>query len=208
MKKLTLALALVLLGSCAVWAGSICPAGSGASPFVHSPDPSATGCNVVITVNANNSVTITIPDSSPYDGSEDTLIGVVNNSSGALTSLSLSGSDIFGFDGDGICTFTFVGSTYCNASQRSGTDPGDYQGPLNTFTVTNANTGSVNFNPAVAANGGTTYFSLEGTPTASLTATPTTGPSTSASAPALSPWGMAMLTVLLLGLSVRMLKYA
>jgi len=38
------------------------------------------------------------------------LVGVVNNSASTVSSLALTGSDIFGFDGDGICTFTFVGS--------------------------------------------------------------------------------------------------
>jgi hypothetical protein len=96
------------------------------------------------------------------------LVGVVNNSASTVSSLALTGSDIFGFDGDGICTFTFVGSGYCTASQTAGTDPGDYQGPTSTFAITNANSGTVNFSPAIAASGGTSYFSLEGAPTASL----------------------------------------
>ena len=41
----------------------------------------------------------------PYDGIEDTLIGVQNNSSTPLSSLPLASTDgaqLFGFDGDGI----------------------------------------------------------------------------------------------------------
>jgi hypothetical protein len=164
---------------------------------------------VLITINANGSATVTVPDSTPYENSEDVLVGVKNNSTGSVSSLALTGSGIFGFDGDGICIYTFVGSSYCNASQTAGTDPGDYQGPTSTFSSTNGNTGSVNFNPAIGA-GGVSYFSLEGVPTNSLAATATIGPGGggTVAAPALSTWGMLLLTVLLMGLSFRMLKRA
>lgn len=176
-KKTTLATTLFLLGSCAAWAGSVCPAAGGSNPFPHPPDPSGTGCNVLITINSNGTATVTVPDSTPYESSDDALIGVLNNSSGTVSSLALTGSDIFGFESDGICIYTFVGSGYCSASQKSGTDPGDYAGPSNTFTITNANTGTVNFSPGIGA-GGTAYFSLEGVPTASLAPVPTIGPGT------------------------------
>jgi len=42
-------------------AGTVCPAGAGANPFVHSPDSAATGCNVIITVAASGTVSITFP---------------------------------------------------------------------------------------------------------------------------------------------------
>ncbi|MGA2039065.1 MAG: hypothetical protein ABSH42_07300 [Bryobacteraceae bacterium] len=171
-------LSRLLIFACAAtaaFAQAICPGASGTNNFVHAPDPTATGCNVVITIAANGTASVSIPDSSPYDGSEDTLVGVKNNSASTIASVNLTGSDIFGFDGDGICTFTFVGSSYCTTAQQNGTDPGDYQGPTSTFTVTNANTGSVNFAPAIPANGGTAYFSLEGVPTVSLAVTVTTG---------------------------------
>lgn len=160
-------LIFLLLGSMAAFAGTICPISTNPIPFAHNPDAAATGCNTVITISANLTVTTTVADSSPYDGSEDTLVGVVNNSTTSITSLILSGSDIFGLDGDGICTYTFVGSGYCTASQTAGTDPQDYYGPTSTFTISNANNGTVNFAPAIAA-GGSTYFSLEEPPTASL----------------------------------------
>src|ERR1039458_6534053 len=129
MKRTTTFLILFLIGACAAWAGSVCPGAATGTNFPHPPDPSATGCNVVITINANGSVTVTVTDASAYEGSEDVMVGVVNNSTGTLSNLSLSGSGIFGFEGDGICTFTFPGSNYCTATQRAGTDPGDYQGP-------------------------------------------------------------------------------
>jgi hypothetical protein len=206
MKKTTLAAMLLLLGSCAAWGGTVCPAAGGANTFPHPPDPSATGCNVVITVNANGTTTVTVTDATPYELSEDVLVGVVNNSGSTVTSLALTGSDIFGFDGDGICTFTFVGSSYCSGTYYK-TDPGDYAGPTNTFTVTNGNSGTVNFSPGIAPGGGTAYFSLEGVPTVSLGVTVGTGPGSPV--PALSTWGLVLLTVLLMGLSViRLLKRA
>lgn len=179
-------LSRLLILACAAtvaFAQAICPGAAGTNNFVHAPDPTNTGCNVLITIAANGTASVSIPDSSPYDGSEDTLIGVKNNSASTVASLSLTGSDIFGFDGDGICTFTFVGSSYCTTAQKAGTDPQDYQGPTSTFTVTNANTGSVNFSPAIAANGGTSYFSLEGVPTVSLAVTVTPGSGSTSATP-------------------------
>jgi hypothetical protein len=205
MKKFMLVGAILALGSVAAWAGSICPAGSGSNPFTHNPDGAATGCNVVITINSNGSVSVVVTDPTPYENSEDVLVGVLNSSGTAVSSLNLTGSSIFGFDGDGICTFTFVGSSYCTASQKAGTDPGDYAGPTSTFTNigNGGNSGTVLFSPAIAA-GGTTYFSLEGTPSASLVAT--VGSSSPAGVPALSPWGMALLVTMLVGLSFWMMK--
>jgi len=176
------AVLVALCGGAFAVAGSICPAGSGAIPFAHSPDSSATGCNVVITIPASGAITIVITDSSPYDGSEDTLIGVKNNSSSAVGSLNLTGNGIFGFDGDGMCIYTFVGSSYCSGTYYQN-DPGDYAGPGVTFTniTGGGNNGTVNFSPGVAANGGTAYFSLEGLPSASLVVT--TGPGTGTPAP-------------------------
>ena len=60
----------------------------------------------------------------PYDGVEDTLVGVQNNTSAVISSFNITSSGIFGFGGDGICTFSFTGSGYCSASQKAGTDPG------------------------------------------------------------------------------------
>jgi hypothetical protein len=138
---------------------------------------------VVITIAANGNISVAVTDTTPYETSEDVLVGVKNNSGTAVGALNLSGTGIFGFDGDGICVYTFVGSSYCTASQIAGTDPGDYAGPGVTFTniAGGGNSGTVNFSPAVAANGGTGYFSLEGIPTANLAVT--TGPGNATPAP-------------------------
>ena len=154
---------------------AICPGVDSTNNFFHAPDSSGTGCNVVITIAANGSISTSVIDSAPYDGAEDTLVGVINNSSTAVTTLNITGSSIFGFDGDGICTFSFSGTfsnSYCSVSQMNGTDPGDYQGPTSTFTITNGDSGSVNFSAGgIAGGGGHSYFSLEEPPTANLIVT-------------------------------------
>jgi hypothetical protein len=202
MKTAFLSFALMALGTCAAWAGSICPAASGGNPFPHPPDAAATGCNVVITINADRSTTVTITDATAYENSEDVLVGVKNNSSSSVPSFNLTGSNIFGLEGDGICTYTFVGSGYCSASQIAGTDPGDYYGPHTTFAITNSSTGTVTFTTPIPA-GGSDYFSLEGVPSANLviTVAPAGAPAVAA-APALSFWAIVLLASMLMGYSL------
>ena len=144
--------AAVLLGLAApgaIYAAPICPAFGYATA----------GCDLTITVTSSGTTVATGPSSGiaggTYDGSDDTLIGIVNNSSNPLSSINLSSStDIFGFDGDGIDTYGAPG----NSSDTSG-----YGGPDTFFTNVNgfASAGTVDFVTALAANGGSTYFSLE-----------------------------------------------
>jgi len=202
MKSTCLSLALVALGTFTAWAGSICPARSGVLPIPYSPDAAATGCNVVITINADRSVTVTVTDPTPYEFSEDVLVGVLNNSSSSVPGITLSGAGIFALDGDGICTFTFVGSGYCTPSQVAGTDPQDYYGPNTTFAITSVNTGTVNFTTPIAV-GGSTYFSLDGLPSASLVVDVATSRAPAAvGAPALSVWAMLVLAGMLVGFAL------
>jgi hypothetical protein len=113
-----------------------------------------------------------VAGANPFDGSDDALIGVINNSGSTFTGpVTLTGSGngggIFQFDGDGICTFTSTNSvslSYCTAAQKSGIDPGDYQGPLNTFTGINASGTAGTVVITGLAAGATTFFSLEGSP--------------------------------------------
>ena len=67
-----------------------------------------TTCNVIITAGPGGSFTTTVPNPSPYDGSDDNLVGIINNSGATITSLSFVGSGVggglFGFDGDGLQT--------------------------------------------------------------------------------------------------------
>jgi len=143
------------------------------NPFNHLP---VTGCGALITVGAVNGAgkavffTVTTPNNgnnNPFDGIEDTLIGIQNNSGAPLNSITLSSSDIaeggiFNFDGDGVCTF--------NESDCNG--PTGYEGPDNTFInisttqcgdFTCHTSGTINFTTAIP-NGGGTWFALEGKP--------------------------------------------
>jgi hypothetical protein len=91
----------------------------------------------------------------PFDAIEDTLIGVQNDSRLSISTLPLSattGKDLFGFDGDGLCTFIS-----CTWDAPSG-----YEGPGVSFSDISSDTtsGTVNFSPAIPP-GGHAYFSLE-----------------------------------------------
>jgi hypothetical protein len=138
----------------------------------------------IITFNADGSIVTALnpvytTDPGPYDGSDDTYIGVINNSKSAITSFHLASStqDIAGFDGDGIDTYGAPSNT---------TDTTGYGGP-NAF-YTNIGPGNmsvtVNFLTPIAAGGGTSYFSLE--EPVSLSAPPVVTPGT----PEASTWFM------------------
>ena len=126
-------------------------------------------CNLIITFNADSSIVTTIANSAPYDGVEDQLIGVVNNTSSPIMTIALSnpGVRLFGFDADGICAFQPFAANgtagLCNGSTTaSTTDPGDYLGTASSFSNISAglDSGSVNWANGIAA-GTTGYFSLE-----------------------------------------------
>jgi len=173
MRKNTKWTPLLLAGMVVLLAAS---AGKASALYTECPAiGSNTGCAVLITIAANGGISTAIDNTQgPYDGIEDTLVGVLNNSSAPVASLNITGSNIFGFEGDGICTFApFTGSGYCTANQTNGSDPEDYQGPTSTFSNISLtlNSGTVNFSPGIAASGGSTYFSLEEAPTANLIVT-------------------------------------
>jgi hypothetical protein len=131
--------ALALAGS----AGAQCPAAG-----------NDTGCGILITI-TNQGATVSPTGQGPYDGADDTLIGVINNSTLPVSSLELqSGLDIFGFDGDGIDSFGIAGN---------GMDGTGYGGPNAYFTDYSADPtrGKVHFITPIPANGGTGFFSLE-----------------------------------------------
>uniref|UniRef100_Q024G6 Conserved repeat domain n=1 Tax=Solibacter usitatus (strain Ellin6076) TaxID=234267 RepID=Q024G6_SOLUE len=167
----------LFLGALAVTAAStLC---FGAVPGANvCPQPSVSGnaayqalvatlgtCNLSIVV-TNSSTTSTIANTAPFDGTEDQLIGVTNNSTGTITSIVVSNPAaspaIFALDNDGICLFQpFISNSQpCNSAA-----PGaqNYAGSASSYTGINAaqNTGTINFSPGIPP-GGTAYFSLEG----------------------------------------------
>ena len=131
---MTLIVFVLVSGSASAALFSQCP------PVQQSP-----GCAVLITINKNGAVTVaTDPSIGPYDGSEDTLVGVVNKSGATVFGMFLQGANIFGFDGDGA-------------------NGGDYAGPGISFSLADANSGTVNFINGLD-DGKSLWFSLEGPP--------------------------------------------
>ena len=159
------------------------PAGASPIPGQNPPTYScpvvgaATGCGSLIIIGSDGSASFTPENGGAFDSSEDVVVGIINDSDALVTSVALSGGDVFGFDGDGICTYAAGGSagtagfaddSYCVGSQLTGGESPagyDYQGPYNTFSVTDDNDGTVNFSPALTP-GQETFFSLEEPPSA------------------------------------------
>jgi hypothetical protein len=132
-----------------------------------------TGCAILFTVNANGSVTTsTDPTQGPYEGVEDSLIGIQNNSTGNVTSLTLFGAGIFGFEtgaaADGGCSGLYQGGPNFPGTYPTPAGcpfgPTGYEGPGTSFSVTDANNGTVVFTGAGVAPGGHTWWTLEGPP--------------------------------------------
>jgi RHS repeat-associated protein len=126
------------------------------------------GPGFIITIGPDGALTTTNTGAPPYDGSDDTYVGVINdaNSGVALGALELSsGVGIFGFDGDGIGGANFVpGGNPSNEGASGYEGPGTYFSDINQATTT----GTVNFTDGLGDGlepGLEAYFSLEGVPT-------------------------------------------
>lgn len=155
-KRLRISLGTAVLAAVVAVLATAASASAG-PPFTQCPaigaDPS---CHTLIIVNAKGEFEAeNDPTVGPYDGIEDTLLGVENRSTGTVKTIPIEGTFIFGFDGDGICSGSFTGTP---AGCPFG--PTGYEGPNTEFTVIDTNHGSVNF-PAGLEPGATTYFSLE-----------------------------------------------
>jgi hypothetical protein len=113
-------------------------------------------CGILIYVTSSDATVLSDPSQGPYDGDDDTLVGVVNATSKALSGLSLSSNtDIFGFDGDGICTYSgWTGDSGCPYG------PTGYEGPATQLIGNGGDSGSVVFTNTLKP-GGVAYFSLE-----------------------------------------------
>ncbi|MGC2743482.1 MAG: hypothetical protein WA672_09855 [Candidatus Angelobacter sp.] len=156
--------------TCTIITGGDAGGGLGVSPtYLANQDGRANeGCTILITLNADGSITTTFPNPAPsYDqGLDDNLIGVVNNTSKVITAVQLTSATvpIFGLEDDGVCglpgwTFSALGP---NPNCAIATDPHRY-GPAGiNYTLFNANSGIVNFGNGGIAPGSNAFFSLEG----------------------------------------------
>lgn len=150
----------------------VCPSTNGHLPVGGGGTGSATDCNLLIVVGANSSITTYIGPQANYDGIEDALIGVVNNSGSALGSLNLSGNLIFHFEQDGIDGYTNSPANAQDMANPVNGVHGGYGGPMSYFTnvtlgsYAGIDSGTVNFIGGLASGTGktkdnNTYFSLE-----------------------------------------------
>ena len=100
-----------------------------AAPTGPCPASINAACDLIITFNADGSV-VTSGTGGSSIGGEDAVIGVVNNSGATVSSFAVNGqgSDIFGFDSDGIDFYTGIGPVAGNP------DTTTYGGPNGYFT--------------------------------------------------------------------------
>lgn len=122
-------------------------------------------CGYLIDITGSGSTVLVDPSVGYYEGQDDILVGVQNDSSAPVSSLHVgvagSGYGSFGFDGDGLCT---PGGNPVPADCPFGPagDPGDYFGPDAQLAAdsTSTDSGTVTF-PTPLQPGQYTYFSLE-----------------------------------------------
>lgn len=134
-------------------------ASSAAHAFVYPAFGADTGPGLIVTIGSGGALGGVTTGQGPYDGIEDTYIGIVNNSKSTVFSVNLGvggGPSIGGFDGDGPANATY--------GQVSTYDPNGYGGPLASFTNNLGSTLTVNFAGGLAP-GQTTWFALEEAPT-------------------------------------------
>ena len=159
------------------WSGTmgssgVCPNLSGMAQFSWGSGGgtgSAADCNMIITFKADGSITTTIPNPGVlnYDGVEDAMIGVVNNTGHSLSGFNITGAgsgtaaQIFAFEFDGVSTYVYASQAAAQAVNPL--DTTFYGGPASYFTNISSDktTGLVNFINGGLANGQSTYFSLE-----------------------------------------------
>ncbi len=140
---------------------------SGVCPDTTLAGGNAADCNLLITFNSDGSISTEFGATTNYEFAEDASVGVVNNTSSPIASFAISGSFIFGFDGDGINLYTL--GTPSNAAAGLSTGPGtgpgsgvdDYGGLDAYFTTTSFDDGVVHFLTPIPGGGGHDYFSLE-----------------------------------------------
>jgi hypothetical protein len=159
---------LVILPATALASGSPLgpPAAPTTAPFQQCAavylDPS---CGYLIDVTNSGNKVLVDPSIGYYEGQDDVLVGIQNDSSNPISSIHVgvagSGFGSFGFDGDGLCT-PGGGPVPADCPFGPAGDPGDYFGPDAQLTPdsSSSDSGTVTF-PTPLQPGQYTYFSLE-----------------------------------------------
>lgn len=122
-------------------------------------------CGYLVDITNTGNEVLVDPNVGYYDGSDDVLVGVQNDSGGPIGTIHLgvagSSYGTFAFDGDGLCT---PGGDPVPVGCPFGPpgDPGDYFGPDAELSAdaTSSDSGTVSF-PTPLQPGQYTYFSLE-----------------------------------------------
>lgn len=153
-------------------AGGICPAVG-----------QAIDCGVQINITSQSSGVATgstislgpAGNKNPFDGTEDTLIGITNMTTSTVNSITLtSTSGAFGFDGEGACSGAYSPNP---PTCPTGTGLTGYEGPGITFSNNTGSSLTINFTNGLAG-GSSLWFSLEGDPTSVIGGSSTPEPST------------------------------
>ena len=132
------------------------------TPFHQCPAVGASpSCQLLLVVNPDRTVSVQgDPAVHPYDGLDDTLVGVVNNSLTSVSAITVTGprSGLSLFDGDGLCTYGVAGCPFGATG---------YEGPNTKFVTDSAlrDKAEVDFTGGLVP-GQSRYFSLEGALTA------------------------------------------
>ena len=139
---------------------------SPAAPFNQCPRAGQdASCGVLITVNPNGTTSVQSDSTQPpMSASGGALVGIVNNSNAITSSVALSGTGLFTFNGHGVCA---VSPSPCFSKTEFG--PTGYEGPGTSFAVTDSGHGSVGFTGGLSP-GTSTYFSLGSSTVTSSTA--------------------------------------
>lgn len=192
-------------GTAMAMAAALLTATAGAAGAATNPSPpfnecpavgNAHSCAVLLVFQSDGTVSVLSDTSSgnPYDGNDDTEVGVLNEAGVAIPNVTLTSSaDIFGFDGDGICSGGFSGTP-----AGCPFDSTKYAGPGISYTGINSakTSGIVNFAESCTGNtastcsassglnnGASAFFSLENNLTGASIVIPKASPVISSTTP-------------------------
>jgi Big-like domain-containing protein len=168
-----LIVAAVLLGPLGLLGATAAQAATPTPPFAECPAIGLdSSCGLLIDLTNSGATVLQDTTQGTFDGQDDTLIGIVNNSTVPVSSLPVASSteDIMGFDGDGACdnpnstSGIALSAAVAAACAQNTVDTTTYGGPDAYFTGYSASndymSGIVNFITPLAP-GASTWFSLE-----------------------------------------------